>query len=281
MISLVKQVLVIDLNSHSYEIKSFPDLHKYIGGVGIGLKLLEQYNNDDPTIFSVGPLNGFFPFASKTSIVLRANSNVEDLYLGGSLSLRIKFAGFDSIVIKGSSLEPVNLAISNDGVEFHPSTHDMNSSILPGRSSVLKREINRVSLDGYFQTAETFLHLKFQKQMIQSIVITGTKTFEVPSPEKYYALYKKILARSDDMTVEKGTNPSCSACPLGCAQSSVGEIGGNVLVHSLVGCAYAEKIFSDVGTVFSCLNVLGYDYTHEDLENLSEYVSEVLKELND
>ena len=61
----------------------------------------------------------------------------------------------------------------------------------------------------------------------------------------------------------------------------MGEVGGNVLVHSLCACSYSTKIYSDVGTVFSCLNILGYDYTHEDIENLPKMVDKVLKELND
>lgn len=280
MISSNKQVLVINLKEHTYESKSFPDLHKYIGGVGIGLKLLEQFDERDPTIFSVGPLNGFFPYASKTSIVMRVSGSVEDLYLGGSLSLRMRYAGYDSIVLLNSSPEPVNLAISKEGVDFYPASYDLNSAILPGRSTVLRKEANRISLDGYFELPDDFLYVKFQKQMIQSIVFTGTKTYEIPSPEKYYSLYKKLLNRTEEMTVEKASNPSCSACPMGCEKSAVGEIGGNILVHSLVGCAYAEKIYSDVGTVFSCLNILGYDYTHEDIENLSEFVAQVLENLN-
>ena len=43
---------------------------------------------------------------------------------------------------------------------------------------------------------------------------------------------------------------------------------------------FAQAIYSDVNTVFSCLNVLGYDYTHEDIENAPLYISQVLKEID-
>jgi hypothetical protein len=53
-----------------------------------------------------------------------------------------------------------------------------------------------------------------------------------------------------------------------------------VLIHSLVACHYADKIYSDIGVVFSCLNVLGYDYTHEDLENLPKLIEDTIKNIS-
>ena len=280
MISSTKHVLVINLETKTCETKSFPELHKFIGGVGIGIKLLETYGDFNPIILSVGPLNGYFPFASKTSIVLKRNKNIEDLYIGGSLSVRIKCAGYDAIVLLGQSKRPLNISLDENKVDFYDGEHDIMSSVLPGRSSLLKLENSKVLLDSYFETSENFLYTRLYNQGIRSIVFTGTKTFAIQHVEKYKILYHKLLQRTSEMTVEAGAFPSCSGCPMGCINSQKGEIGGNILVHSLVGCTFAEKVFSDVGTVFSCLNVLGYDYTHEDIENLPDYVEKVLKDLN-
>jgi aldehyde:ferredoxin oxidoreductase len=115
---------------------------------------------------------------------------------------------------------------------------------------------------------------------IRGIVVTGTKTYELVDKERYEDLYMKILGRTEDLTVAKSNKPSCAGCPIGCEKSKYGEIGGNVLVHSLVGCAYAEKIYANIGVVFSCLNVLGYDYTHEDIEALPSLIKETLIELS-
>ena len=113
-----KKVLAIDLNKKEAEVKSFVDLNKYLGGVGLGLKLLEMYGDRNPLIFSIGPLNGFFPFASKTSIVINDDGVIEDIYLGGSISLRMRFAGLDAIVIFGRSDQPVVLDICNTDIDF-------------------------------------------------------------------------------------------------------------------------------------------------------------------
>ena len=60
-----KKVLVINLETEETEVKTYKELHKFVGGIGLGLKLYELYYKQDPLIFSIGPLNGFYPFASK------------------------------------------------------------------------------------------------------------------------------------------------------------------------------------------------------------------------
>ncbi len=67
---------------------------------------------------------------------------------------------------------------------------------------------------------------------------------------------------------------------MGCGKSRVGEIGGNVLIDSLVACQFADKIYTDIGIVFSCLNVLGYNHTHEDMENLPKLIEDTIRKLS-
>jgi aldehyde:ferredoxin oxidoreductase len=277
-----KKILYIDLNKNDFDIKSSMDLNKYIGGVGLGLKLLESTINEDPVIFSVGPLNGYFPYCSKTSIVTNDNGVIEDIYIGGSLSSRIKFSGLDSIVIMGKAKSPVTIDIFDEKVTFKPADSDMGSLGLPGKRSILYYdEPNQIFMvDKYFSAPEKILEKKLLEKNVRNIVVTGSKTYALSSPDKYEDLYNKMLAQSILVSVDKGTNPSCIGCPMGCQRSRVGEIGGNVLTHSLVACAFAENIFSDIGITFSCLNFLGYDYTHEDIEEYPELIKTVLQKLN-
>ena len=93
----------------------------------------------------------------------------------------------------------------------------------------------------------------------------------------HFVFFHKIALATIRMTVTKSTKPSCSGCPMGCEKSRYGEIGGNIFVHSLVGCQFAERIYSDINTTFTCLNSIGYSYVHEDLENLPGLVEETLR----
>lgn len=272
-----KKVLVINLTRSEYEIKAFTDINKYIGGISLGKKLYQMFQENDPLIFSVGPLNGFFPFVSKTSVVFKDEGVFKDMYFGGSLSFRLRFSGLDSIVIIGQAKNYTVLDILDGETTFRQKDTDLGTLGLPGKRSVLAFDEKKFLLDEHFATADDSLEKKLNEKRVFGMVVTGTKIFTVDDVERYQDLYAHILGLTKDLSVTSGQNPSCSGCPMGCNKAKVGEIklDGNVLVHSLVACVYAEKIYSNIGIVFSCLNVLGYDYTHEDLENLPKLFQEI------
>jgi len=280
MDSLAKKILYIDLNTKSYEVKGETELTEYVGGVGVGLKLFTDYKEKDPIIISVGPLNGFFPYASKTSIILSDGGVIEDIYIGGTLGSRIRFSGLDAIVIMGKCNDKTVLDITNENVSLKESDVDLGTLGLPGMRSILAEDSKgKLLVDRYFTPPERFLERKLKEKNVHALCITGSKTFDLKNKQKYEEIYMNIINRAEEMHVKKSTNPSCSGCPMGCEMSKTGELGGNVLVHSLVACTYAEGIYSDIGVIFSCLNVLGYDYTHEDLEKLPKLIDRLLKEV--
>ena len=274
-----KKVLYVDLSTQTTEVKSHPDISEYIGGVALGAKLMLDLGNKDALVFSVGPLNGFFPYASKVSVLFKDSGGVQDTYLGGALSSRLRYAGLDALVLTGSSKKPVILDVMDEKVIFRDVDTDVGALGLPGKRSVLDLDEKSVVLDGYFESPENILHKVLIQKNLKSMVVTGSNTFEIEDKERYQEIYDVILNRSEDLTVEKGGNPSCVGCPLGCSKSKVGEKGGDSLVHSLVACEFASPIYSDASVVFACLNALGYGYTHEDIENLSKLVYDVLGEL--
>lgn len=274
-----KKALLINLETRKFEVQVYPNLQKYIGGVGLALKLYELYANYDPLIISVGPLNGFFPFASKTCVVLSDNGVVEDLYIGGTLSTRVRFTGVDAIVITGKAEEETLLEIVNTKVSFKGIETDPDSLGLPGRRSTLDWYGPKVLLDKYFGTHEDILENKSKQKNIRTLSITGTELMKPKDFDEYQRAYSKVLARKNSLTIEESNYPSCANCPMGCMMSKSGELGGDVIAHSLVTCQFADKIFTDVGIVFSCLNALGYEYTHEDIENLPKLIQATLKNL--
>jgi len=277
----VKKVVIIDLENKTSETKSFTDLNPYFGGTGVGLKLLEVYHDKNPLIFSVGPLNGFFPFASKTSIVLDNNGAIEDIYIGGNLSTRIKFAGIDSILFHGKSSDEVVVELQNTDVLFHTKETDIQSLGLPGKRSQICVNKDKIQADEYFTTPDLYLEKALLDRNIVGLSITGTENLHGYNFEDYKKLYENIMEMSNDLRVIKEGYPSCSNCPMGCNRSKVGEIGGNVVINSLVACQFADKIYTDIGMVFSCLNTLGYNYTHEDIENLPKLIEETIKKISE
>ncbi len=140
---------------------------------------------------------------------------------------------------------------------------------------------NKFFVDNYFSLPDNDLNLVFKKKNISSVVVTGAKTFPVPSNEKYNEIYMDLLDNSKKLLVEKSGNPSCAGCPMGCESSHLGESIPDPLLNSLVVCSYAKPLFSNVNAVFSCLDSLGYGFNHEDLENFSQLVYDLLEEIKE
>jgi aldehyde:ferredoxin oxidoreductase len=104
-------------------------LHKYIGGVGIGAKILyeetgsetEPLSPQNILIAMTGPYTGTgVPASGRHHVVARSpltglfgESNV-----GGSWAVHFKKAGFDGIVVTGKSGTPVYLWIKNGNIEI-------------------------------------------------------------------------------------------------------------------------------------------------------------------
>lgn len=281
---MTKKVLFIDLMQKHAEVQLIPELSPFIGGVAMGVKLYSLYKDVDPVVVSVGPLNGYFPFASKTCFVVENEGMIEDLYLGGSLGYRLAFSGVDALVLAGACDSSVVLDIIDEEVKFLDvaKTHngaDFSSLGLPGRRSILQMDAGNLILDGYFGLKVGFVEKKFIAKRLLGFCLTGTKVVVLNDVAKYTTLFNQILSQAGSLGVDFGGRPSCSGCPLGCSESRVGEMGGNILLHSLVACGYAENIYSNLGTVFACLDALGYNYTHEQLEALPDLFTKTLKEI--
>lgn len=273
-----KKVLYINLADQTFEVKTHDDYGKYLGGVGLGAKILNYLNKPDAVVFSIGPLNGYFPFASKTSVLLKSGDQLFDLYLGGSLSWRIKFAGIDVIAIHGQSKEKVVLDIMDGVVKFRKGESELGDLGLPGKRSLIEI-MGNVVLDNYFVPSSKELYKNLLVKNLVAISVTGSKVLDIENEEKYFEIYDKIISKISEVKAGKSNNPSCAGCPLGCDHSKRGESGGNYLTHSLVGCNLAEDIYSDPSIVFACLDVLGYGFTHEDIENFPNLVYDLLEGL--
>jgi aldehyde:ferredoxin oxidoreductase len=104
-------------------------LHAYLGGRGLGVRLMRDYFRLDPfdpempLIFAVGPLGGTSsPTSARLACVSRSplTGTIYDCSAGGRFAARLKSAGLDAIFITGKSSEPVYLAVDDEGAELLP-----------------------------------------------------------------------------------------------------------------------------------------------------------------
>ncbi len=117
----ITRILYIDLSTLTFEIKDRTDLSPYLGGTGLGLKLLAEEGHLDreplapeqPIIFARGALSPYFPAATQVAAVFRSplTGHLGESLAGGSLAAAMFLAGLNALVIKGRADRPVRITV--------------------------------------------------------------------------------------------------------------------------------------------------------------------------
>jgi len=125
------KLLHVDLTTGTCLRREIPTelLHAYLGGRGLGVRLMRDYFRLDPfdpempLIFAVGPLCGTAsPTAARLAAISRSplTGTIYDCSAGGRFAWRLKAAGLDVLFITGKSPEPVLLVIDDERAEILP-----------------------------------------------------------------------------------------------------------------------------------------------------------------
>lgn len=145
------RILIVNLTDQSYHKVPLPEevSYRYLGGRGLGAYLLAKYLPPDthsydeanPLIFSIGPLQGTrAPFSSK--VILTTKSPLTGIYLfsiaSGNLGHDLARCGHRALVIIGRSDAPCYLWIGDHGVEFRSASHLWGISTSQAQSMMLQ-----------------------------------------------------------------------------------------------------------------------------------------------
>ena len=127
----VGKILRVDLSNRriSEEVLNLQVLEGYIGGSGLGAKLLfdevpsgvNPFDSENRLIFTTGPLTGTLipgsgTYAVSTRSPLTGLAGIA--HANGFFGARLKYAGYDGIIFQGTSGDLVYLLISNGKVEL-------------------------------------------------------------------------------------------------------------------------------------------------------------------
>ncbi|SNT21321.1 aldehyde:ferredoxin oxidoreductase [Anaerovirgula multivorans] len=136
------RILNIDLTNRSYHIEDLEAsiIKKFIGGKGLGAYLLhtnlqggeDSLAPENPLIFINGPFTGtMFPTSGRTVVVSKSplTGIFTDSHAGGYFGPELKKAGYDGIIIKGSSITPTYIWINNDSIQFKNASHIWGSTV--------------------------------------------------------------------------------------------------------------------------------------------------------
>lgn len=129
------KMLRVNLSNGSIKTEALDEklAKKFIGGRGLGTKLLldegiakvDPLSADNKLIFINGPLTGVnVPTGGRYMVVTKSplNNMIASSNSGGVWGARLKYAGYDALIVEGASDKPVYLVIDDDHVELKDAT---------------------------------------------------------------------------------------------------------------------------------------------------------------
>ncbi len=130
------KILRVNLTTGNISTEDTSKYKDYIGGMGIGYRIIynevplstKPYDQASKFVMAVGPLTGSgVPCSGRMNISLLSSwskgYSVIDAHMGGHIGPRLKYAGYDAVVVEGKSLTPVYLRIDDDNVSIEDASH--------------------------------------------------------------------------------------------------------------------------------------------------------------
>jgi len=212
------KLLRVDLTTGRCERSEIPAalLHAYLGGRGLGVRLMRDYYGLDPfdpelpLIFSVGPLCGTpSPTAARLAAVSRSplTGTIYDCSAGGRFPWRLKAAGLDALVITGKSPEPVLLAIDDAKVELLPA-HELWGKEIRETVAALKERGSVAAIGPAGENGVLFANIMMGEgnsigrgglgavmgsKLLKAVVVQGTGKVAIADPERFDAARADVM----------------------------------------------------------------------------------------
>ncbi len=223
--SYLGKVLRIDLSSKksSVEDLNMEYAKKYLGGRGLGTKMLldeidpkiDALSKENKLIFISGPLTGVkISTGTRFMVVTKSplNGCIASSNSGGIWGSKLKYAGFDAMIVEGKSDTPVYITLENGEVQFKDAselwgkhTLDVESALKGGNndSSVLNIGIAGEKLshmaavmnDGDRAAARTGVGAVMGSKNLKAIVITAANSNIETCSENFEELSAKTAKR--------------------------------------------------------------------------------------
>jgi len=219
------KVLRLDLSSGSIQTEDLDmDMaKKYLGGQGTNTKLaydmikpgVDPLGPENVVLLGAGPLCGT-PAASATKVMMTTKSAINGSIgtAGGcGFAPMLKWAGYDGIVITGSSPKPVYLLILDDeiklcdasgiwGRDIFESTdilrekHGKDASVICiGQASENLCRISLAFIDKIAHLGRGFGAVLGSKKL-KAIVVRGTKGIKIADVDMFYKMFDSLMSRA-------------------------------------------------------------------------------------
>jgi len=216
------RILKGDLDKGKGKILTLDGRDQFVGGSGLAALLFNEYGHkdrpwddpDQPLIFTIGPLTGYFPLMSKSVCGFKSpyHDQYAESHAGGRSALSLRFADLDGLVITGKANKPSCLLIGSRQLELKD-VHYMWGMEVDQVGKLLRRissgsghrSIFRIGPAGESGSAmacinvDTYRHFGrlgggavMGTKNLKAIVIQGDGVFNLPEGKKYPNLFKEV-----------------------------------------------------------------------------------------
>ena len=254
MFGYAGRILLVDLTNGKTSVESLNEEYakKYIGGIGLGMRLylahskagVDPFSPDNPLIVTTGPISGtMWPtggnghtFVSKSPQTF----GVGEAKAHGSFGTEMKRAGYDAIIIKGKAEKPVYLWVDDDSVQLVDASHLLGKS--PGETEDALREelgdyyirvaaigvagerLSRIACiinDKTRAAGRTGMGAVMGSKNLKAIAMRGTRDVAVAKTDEFMEYVKEFHERMKGPATQK--------------YRALGTVE-NVLVHNSLSC---------------------------------------------
>jgi aldehyde:ferredoxin oxidoreductase len=222
MFGFAGKLLRVNLSSEETKQEPLPDelARKYLGGRGFAARILydglmpgiDPLGPENKIVFANGVLTGTpAPVGNRSLIASKSplTGIWGDAVLGGWFGGELKKAGFDAVIVEGTSERPVYLWINDGKAEIRDASHLWGRETGPAQETILS-EVGKARVLGIGPGGENLVRyasaineLRFcagrsgmgavmGSKKLKAIAVKGTKPVAIAHREKLIALTKQI-----------------------------------------------------------------------------------------
>jgi aldehyde:ferredoxin oxidoreductase len=216
------RILTVDLAAGKGKVVTLDGRDTEAGGSGLAALLFDKYGHlakpwddpEQPLIFTIGPLTGYFPLMSKTVCGFKSpyHDQYGESHAGGRSALSLRFADLDGLVITGKADRPSYVSIGSRHLKVKD-VHYMWGIDLQRSGKMLRKMIGGAGHRSIFRigpagenlsayaciTVDTYRHFGrlgggavMGSKNLKAIAIQGDGVFQLPEGKEYAELFEEV-----------------------------------------------------------------------------------------
>ncbi len=236
MLGYAGRVLYIDLTTGNARTEKLDEetAKKYIGGIGLGMKLwlanskasVDAFSPENPLVLALGPVSGtMFPTGGNGHAFISKSpetGGVGEAVSHGTFGAELKRAGYDAVVFTGKADRQVFVWIDDDSVQL------LDASQLTGKSPSETEELIKDELSDYYvrvassglageklsklasiinektrAAGRTGLGAVLGSKNVKAIAVRGTRDIIVAKPDEFMEMVKEYHERMKGPSTQK------------------------------------------------------------------------------